>query len=767
MKRKLLMTILTLTLALCSILGLTACGGNNENGNDDNPPHIHEFTTLKYDSTNHWFECSCGEKKDIENHKGGTATETSKAVCSVCEQEYGSLLIHSCNFVKQVVQDKYVKATAKCESKAQYYYSCACGEKGTTWFECGEELGHSYTNYVYNNDAKCEVDGTETAICGNGCGTSDIRAKIGTSLEHDFKEYIPDNNATYEEDGTKTATCSREGCNEKHTITDIGTKLESGIAFKTLSVNGTDVYGKVSNTTETFSFIDEVLAVGTAKFVVSLDIYGIQPVSTKTIHLTVGDNKVYVIEMIDDEPTNVYEVVVRRKPMFAVSFNSNGGTAVSSQTVEEDSFATLPIAPTRLGYTFDKWNYNFNTPITSDTTVTASWNANTNTPYKVEYYLENLEDENYTLTETANKTGTTDTIANAEINTFAHFTHKSSSTDSGNIAPNGATVLKVYYTRDKYSVTFNGNGGTLVSGNASQTVKYGGSVAVPTFTKTGYSLAGFDKKLTNVSESFTTNAKWQINQYTLTIVYGNGQENTVIKQDYNSEIGAIANPIERAGYDFIWDKNIPATMPAENLTITATWQSIFTLSGNTITGLTSYGENNYTELIIPSEIDGVSVTSIGYKAFASCDSLTSVTIANNVQSIGDYAFYDCSLLTSVEIGDSVTSIGGRAFEYCSSLTRVVIPDNVTSIGYHAFYDCSSLTSVKIGDSVISIGEEAFYNCSSLTNIVIPNSVTSIEQNAFYGCDSLTIYCEVESRPRGWDYFWNNDCPVVWGYKIEN
>ena len=60
------MIILTLTLALCSILGLTACGGNNENGNDDNPPHIHEFTTLKYDTTSHWFECECGDKKILK-----------------------------------------------------------------------------------------------------------------------------------------------------------------------------------------------------------------------------------------------------------------------------------------------------------------------------------------------------------------------------------------------------------------------------------------------------------------------------------------------------------------------------------------------------------------------------------------------------------------------------------------------------------------------------------------------------------------------------
>ena len=194
---------------------LTACGEDSDNGNSDKPPHTHTYSTLKFDTENHWFECSCGDKKDIENHKGGTATETSKAVCSVCEQEYGSLLAHTHNFVKQVIQDKYVKITAKCESKAQYYYSCNCGEKGTTWFEYGEKLGHNYTNYTYNNDAKCEEDGTETATCDNGCGTMDIKTKFGTALGHDFNDYISDDNATFEKDGTQTSLCSRYGCNEQ------------------------------------------------------------------------------------------------------------------------------------------------------------------------------------------------------------------------------------------------------------------------------------------------------------------------------------------------------------------------------------------------------------------------------------------------------------------------------------------------------------------------------------------------------------------------
>ena len=132
-----------------------------------------------------------------------------------------------------------------------------------------------------------------------------------------------------------------------------------------------------------------------------------------------------------------------------------------------------------------------------------------------------------------------------------------------------------------------------------------------------------------------------------------------------------------------------------------------------------------------------SVTSIGDSAFSGCTSLTSVTIPDSVTSIGDSAFSGCTSLTSVTIPDSVTSIGDWAFSYCTSLTSVTLPDSVTSIGYEAFFNCTSLTSVTIPDGVTSIGEDAFRNCTSLTSVTIPDSVTRIGERAFYYCTSLT------------------------------
>ena len=125
--------------------------------------------------------------------------------------------------------------------------------------------------------------------------------------------------------------------------------------------------------TDTFSFINEIKTDELTKYIVSLDIYGNQQVATKTIPLNEGDNTVYVIEMLDDEPQAIYEVTIRRRLIYKVSFYTNNGTRILDQQVEEDSCATIPNSPERRGYTFDKWNYDFSTPITKDTIINAKW----------------------------------------------------------------------------------------------------------------------------------------------------------------------------------------------------------------------------------------------------------------------------------------------------------------------------------------------------------------------------------------------------------
>ena len=135
-------------------------------------------------------------------------------------------------------------------------------------------------------------------------------------------------------------------------------------------------------------------------------------------------------------------------------------------------------------------------------------------------------------------------------------------------------------------------------------------------------------------------------------------------------------------------------------------------SAVTITGYVGPGG----DVIIPGEIEGLPVTSIGEGAFRYNTNMTSVTIPDSVTSFGESVFRDCSALTVVNIGNGVTSIGKYAFRQCASLTSIIIPDSVTSMGTYVFRDCSALSSVTLGSGVTDININIFSGCNALASI---------------------------------------------------
>ena len=136
----------------------------------------------------------------------------------------------------------------------------------------------------------------------------------------------------------------------------------------------------------------------------------------------------------------------------------------------------------------------------------------------------------------------------------------------------------------------NTNGGTIADGKDVTGYTYGVGATLPTdVTRTGYTFKGwYDNEnltgspVTAISNTETGNkeywAKWEINQYTVTVKPENGEADITITQDYGTPI--TAPTLTRDGYQFNgWDKAIPATMPAEDLTITAQWRDIAVPTG--------------------------------------------------------------------------------------------------------------------------------------------------------------------------------------------
>lgn len=188
---------------------------------------------------------------------------------------------------------------------------------------------------------------------------------------------------------------------------------------------------------------------------------------------------------------------------YTVTFQSEGGSEVASQ-IRANTPADQPADPTKEGYTFIGWyngesEWDFETPVTADLTLTAKWQIN------------------------------------------------------------------------QYTITFDTAGGSEVP---SITQDYGTAITPPAApTRTGYTFAGWDREIptTVPAEDMTLTAKWQVNQYTITFKPENGGQDIVIKQDYGTAITAPANPT-KTGYTFAgWDKTIPSTMPAGDMTITARW----------------------------------------------------------------------------------------------------------------------------------------------------------------------------------------------------
>jgi len=141
-----------------------------------------------------------------------------------------------------------------------------------------------------------------------------------------------------------------------------------------------------------------------------------------------------------------------------------------------------------------------------------------------------------------------------------------------NAAVTGNMTLTAKWTANSYTITFDTNGGSAV---APITQDYGTDITAPAApTKTGYTFMGWEPEIpaTMPAENMTITAKWRINQYTVTFDTDGGSAVAPITQDYGTTITAPADPT-REGYTFIgWDKAIPTTMPAENMTITAKWK---------------------------------------------------------------------------------------------------------------------------------------------------------------------------------------------------
>ena len=349
--------------------------------------------------------------------------------------------------------------------------------------------------------------------------------------------------------------------------------------------------------------------------------------------------------------------------------------------------------------------------------------------YKVQYYFQNIADDEYTLDETKTQTleGKSGEKTTAEATTFTGFT--ACAFDQQKIAEDGKTVVKINYDRNKYKITFDTDGGSQMD---------------------------------------------------------------PVSLKYEATIPAPAEPTKTGFTFYHWDKEIPAKMPAEDLSIKAQW-CIRTSVADLATALSVATDDNevynivitdkniddflmmdldaFYDLPLPSkyafdlsectETTVIPDNKFNRGIFFENPSLFGIILPSSITILGGYNFYNCGNLISVKLNENLETIGYRVFQGCSKLEDIIIPSTVQTISNHVFAECSNLKSIVIPAGVETIGQKAFQNCTNLTDITISEGVKNIKDLAFELCslETLTIPTSIEFIDEG-SFNWNKLKEVV-------
>ena len=898
----------------------------------------HINNTLKYSETEHWNECVCGDKSNIEAHKGGTATCTDLAVCSVCSASYGEI-------------EKHDHATLK-KNETAHWYECVCGDKKniqnhipgaeateTTDQKCTvcdcvitPALGHVHTLHLTKVDAKaqsCTKEGNieyYTCDCGkwfaDNTATTEITDKASVVISKDahihntlkysetqhWYECTCGDKSNIENHKGGTATCEEKPvcalCNVEygsangHTegvwITDIEpTCTEAGSKHQICSVcsdtiknatieaehslcvtshpttclgSGYDEYkcerceySRTENWEQMYCTVS-LLAEGNKYYTLTVNIYGgaseysdinaninvFQQYGTQWSMFSTSKNESYdgswsMIKSVYVPGNSSHLIYVyidlTTGEGFSCEYNVSSRTynyeyktvphkyesLVTAPTCAEQGYTTHTCSVCGVSYkdTYVSVPHIYESVVTAPTCAEQGYTTHTCTVcgdnYKDTYVsvdghnfkksnscsycavdIADATIDSYTMSATANDNVKGYVVSRADGNYDVYIKGAGSMKGytSSPFVVDGYRIISAYIENGVTNI------GTNVFSNCSSLEIITLPDSITSIGAGAFSDCASLKGVTIPAGVVNINSHAFRNCHSLKEIYFNATAMDDVNGYifYNTGTSGVkvvigANVTKIPGSLFcvpfvpaIYSPKITSLEFEVGSVCQSIGEMAFTLCSLPVNitlpeGLTSIGDSAFykctdlTSVTIPS-----SVISIGNSAFGACNNLASITIPSSVINIGDSAFSSCSNLAFIAIEGSpyigpnafadttyynstsnwqnkilyidncliaakitvetciikedTTVIAGEAFSNCTSLINITIPDSVTSIGNSAFYNCSSLTIVVIGDGVTSIANEVFYGCSSLISITIPDSVTSIGEYAFYRCNNL-------------------------------
>ncbi len=473
---------------------------------------------------------------------------------------------------------------------------------------------------------------------------------------------------------------------------------------------GKDIYAlDVDNELFSLSLIGVVKTHEKASWKLYFDIYATNEILSKTVYLDIGDNIFYILITAEDGNIKLNTIIIRRLPIYTVSFNTQGGSYISPQYIQEKDFVKDPNSPTKTGYTFDKWDFNFDSPILGDITINALWTSN---KYKITYDTNGGILNNNNIHEVA--FGSSYALREPirvgyTFDGWYEGSNKFIQQSYWYIARNIELTAK--WKANEYMITYDPNGGTLNSNT--QKVFYADGYTLKEPTREGYTFKGWyidnnkiEDGIWNIASNKTLVAKWEANKYqinydisdelmeqTQIVMYDNQYELITPKREDFIFIGWYYNNILFT--NGIWDL-------LNDITLTPKWS----LENITLSGETYIYNGEVRSLEIEGKLpEGIEVDYINndkvnagdYQVTAKFVDTTG--IIENIESL--YANLVIKILQApqnVSINNGILSWD----EVEGAVSYKVIVNDIEYITTNTYYNFSTVDTINI--YVISINE---------------------------------------------------------------
>ncbi len=728
--RKTFLALLSLLLVLCSF-GVVACS---------KPEHVHDYSTLKKDATQHWYQCSCGEKDGVDYHRGGEATATEKARCAVCGAEYGEFdpltglsvwLIndgteyevydYTASFVNVVIPATYqnLPITSIYDSA---FDSCTAIE--TVTFEQGSQV-RSIGKRAFNSCTSLESINLPSGI-----------VNIGDYAFQNCKKLA----AIELPNGVQTIGVNAFArCVVLDTINIPDSVLSIGYAAfyecnALESLDFTQDSQLVSIGGRAFENCDELESVTLPSSVKSIDADAfIDCDKFKTVNYTGTIDSWAEIDFAN----NYANPLVHTKNLVINEAEVLSGDVVLTQATKVSDYAfincdlltslVLPDTVKVIGEGAFYGCVNLE-DITLPNSIKAVGFDAFNSCDKLEYtedgelkYLGNEENEYLYLADTK-----TNDVTSVNINENCKFIGYSAFSDCKLLESVKIAGDVVNIGEEAFS-----NCDMLASVEISDKVTNIGANAFANCPIESATVA-------TSALSFVKNTKLK------DVVIISGEK--INTDEFNGciALASIKLPasVTTVGLNAFYGCN--ALTKVEYSGTMEEWVAI--KFDNSYSNPVAFAKNLYVNDALVENVVLETATSISDYAFYNCSSLVSVEIPTTVTSIGNGAFYNCANIENISLPATTTIIGANAFSNCSSLASIAVDaenENYQSIDGHLYSkNGETLIQYAIGSeadtfnipaSVINIGELAFSNCETLKNILIPDSVKNISDNAFENC----------------------------------